>query len=142
MQVRRATDEDAVAVTELLGQLGYARTVEAVAGRLRRDAGSADDPAWVAVDGDGPVGFVAGHLSRPYELDRPVAEITALVVSAAVRGTGAGRALVTELEAWAAQRGACRVAVSSSVRREGAHVFYEALGYGQRSKRFEKPLTT
>lgn len=124
----------------LLAQLGYTRTVESVADRLRRDAASTDDPAWVADDGDGAIGFVAGHLSCPYELDRPVAEITALVVSADARGTGAGRALVTELETWAGQRAACRVAVSSSMRREGAHAFYETLGYGQRSKRFEKPL--
>ena len=126
----------------LLEQLGYTRTVEAVAARLQRDAASRDDPAWVADDGDGAIGFVAGHLSHPYELDRPVAEITALVVASDLRGTGAGRALVTELEAWARQQGACRVEVSSSMRREGAHAFYETLGYGQRSRKFEKPLPT
>ena len=141
MQTRRARTQDAAIVTELLRQLGYPRTVDDVAARLDADASSVVDPAWVAGEADGPVGLVTGHLSRPYELDRPVAEITALVVLEGRRSAGVGSALVAELEAWAIEQGACRISVASSLRREDAHAFYGSLGYAQRAKKLEKQIS-
>jgi GNAT superfamily N-acetyltransferase len=45
---------------------------------------------------------------------------------------------VAAFEEWAAAAGAARVTVASSFHRTGAHAFYERLGYGERSKKFEK----
>lgn len=142
MHIRRVLPDDAPAVVPLLGELGYPTSAEAVATRFERLAGSEDDPAWVAVDprDGGLAGFAAGHLFRPYELDAPVAELTALVVAERSRGTGSGRALVVAFEEWATAAGCCRATVASSFHRTGAHAFYERLGYGQRSKKFEKLL--
>jgi GNAT superfamily N-acetyltransferase len=140
--IRRVLPDDARAVVPLLGELGYPTSAEAVATRFERLARSENDPAWVAVDprDDGPVGFAAGHLFWLYELDKPVAELTALVVAERSRGTGSGRALVAAFEEWATAAGCHRVTVASSFHRTGAHAFYERLGYGQRSKKFEKLL--
>lgn len=142
MHIRRAVPDDAGAIAPLLGQLGYPTSAELVAARFERLAGNANDPAWVAVDrGDEAIlGFAAGHLFWPYELDTPLAELTALVVAERRRGTGSGRALVATFEEWAAAAGATRATVASSFHRTGAHAFYERLGYGQRSKKFEKTL--
>ncbi|MFC8800083.1 GNAT family N-acetyltransferase [Promicromonospora sp. NPDC057138] len=141
MPIRRAVPDHAHALAPLLGELGYPTSAEAVATRFARLADSENDPAWVAVDPDDEevlLGFAAGHLFWPYELDAPVAELTALVVTERRRGTGSGRALVAAFEEWAKAAGCCRVTVASSVRRTGAHAFYERLGYEQLSKKFDK----
>jgi GNAT superfamily N-acetyltransferase len=101
--------------------------------------GSAADPAWVAVDAAGAVvGFASAHLFRPYELDEPVAELTALVVDESRRGSGAGRALVAACEDWAAAAGAVRLTVATAFRRVEAHAFYERLGFAQLARKYEK----
>lgn len=56
-------------------------------------------------------------------------EIVGLVVDAAVRGTGVGRALVADAEQWALAQGFDAIGVRSNVAREGSHPFYESLGY-------------
>lgn len=143
MHIRRALPVDAPAIAPLLGQLGYPSTAEEVAARFARLAGSENDVAWLAVDPDeadaeAVIGFASGHVRRAYELDAPVAQLTALVVAESSRGTGAGRALVATFEEWATAAGAVRATVSSSFRRTGAHAFYERLGYEQLSKKFDK----
>lgn len=145
MHIRRALPVDAPAIAPLLGQLGYPTTAEDVAARFARLAGSENDVAWLAVDPDeadaeAVVGFASGHVRWTYELDAPVAQLTALVVAESNRGTGAGRALVETFEEWAIAAGAVRATVSSSFRRTGAHAFYERLGYEQRAKKFDKRL--
>ena len=139
--VRRASRDDSDAVAPLLTQLGYPTTTEQLAARFDRVSGSTVDGAWVALDGSGAViGFATGHLAHKYELDRPVAELTALVVDAGARRGGAGRALVASVEAWAAAAGALRFAVATAFHRADAHAFYEALGYQQLARKYEKSL--
>ncbi|WP_423463410.1 GNAT family N-acetyltransferase [Promicromonospora sp. MS192] len=142
MQIRRAVPADSPAVAPLLGQLGYPTTAADLDARFARVAGSPYDAAWVVVeDPSGAVaGFATGHVRSPFELDAPVAELTALVVDETQRGTGAGRALVATVEDWAIAHGCVRITVSSAFRREGAHAFYERLGYEQRAKKFDKSL--
>lgn len=139
MHIRIARADDAHAITPLLSQLGYPTNADAIAARFARVALSTDDIAWLALDDDGTaIGFAAGHLMWPYELDRPVAELTALVVDSTRRGGGTGRALVEAFEEWATAAGSVRAAVASAFRRTGAHAFYERLGYEQLAKKFEK----
>ncbi len=142
MQIRFAGADDSAAIAPLLGELGYPTTIDAVAVRFERVAGSEQDAAWLAVTNDGePVGFAAGHMTWVFELDAPVAELTALVVSSANRRMGAGRALVAAFEEWCAAAGCVRASVSSAFRRLDAHAFYEQLGYEQLARKFEKRIT-
>lgn len=148
MQIRLASHADAGSVAPLLTQLGYPVTPERLAARFERVVGSEVDTAWVALDPSGGhgdrdgtvIGFAAGHLFWPYELDAPVAELTALVVDEERRGSGAGRALVAAFEDWVIAAGGIRASVATAFRREGAHAFYERLGYRQLAKKYEKSL--
>ena len=146
MLIRHVRPEDAGSVAALLGELGYPTSAADVEARLARLAPSDNDSAWVLVDQDrshhagNTVGFVAGHVFWPYELDQPVAEVTALVVSPTHRSAGAGRSLVTTVEDWATALGCCRVSVASAFHRDVAHAFYNRLGYRQLARKFEKGL--
>ncbi len=126
-------------MTPLLDQLGYSVAPAELAGRFDRVEGVPGDAAWVALDDAGVVvAFAAGHLFLPFELDSPVAELTALVVDERHRRGGAGRALVAAFESWARTAGAVRFSVATAFRRHDAHAFYERLGYQQLARKYEK----
>ena len=139
MLIRRADASDSALIAPLLSELGYPTTPDAVAARFERVDGSTADAAWLAVTDDGePIGFASGHRHWLYELDAPVAELTALVVTEASRGTGAGRKLAAVFAEWCESSGCASASVSSALRRVEAHAFYEHLGYVQRAKKLEK----
>ena len=74
------------------------------------------------------VGWIHAAVQRTLEAgDR--AEILGLVVDAAHRRGGVGRALVKAAEAWASHRGLPAIAVRSNVVRAEAHPFYEGRAY-------------
>ena len=86
------------------------------------------------------MGFVSGHVLWTYELEQPVAELTALVVDDASRRSGAGRALVATCENWAVAHGAIRISLGTAFRRADAHAFYERLGYQQLARKYQRTL--
>ena len=96
-----------------------------LAGRPRREYVVA-----VADAGDGPVlGY--GGLDHGGE----VSDVMTVVVAPAGRGTGAGRRLLTELEARAAARGAEHVMLEVRADNEAALGLYESGGYRVLSRR-------
>ncbi|GAA0207853.1 hypothetical protein GCM10008944_27290 [Cytobacillus oceanisediminis] len=143
MEVRDAEVGDAPTVTALLEQLGYVRTSQALAHHIAT-AHDRDDAAWVAVTSLGGaeriVGFAAAHRFRPFELDAPVAELTALIIDHEQRRLGCGRVLVSRFEEWATSNGCIRTSVATSFSRREAHRFYEALGYEQLARKYEKNI--
>ena len=56
-------------------------------------------------------------------------EVAALVVDEVCRGRGVGKALMRRTEEWAAELGCVAVSLRSNVTRDGAHRFYQGLGY-------------
>jgi GNAT superfamily N-acetyltransferase len=128
MQIRLMTAADVGPVAELAGQLGYPSTSAQVAVRFELLRERPQEGLFVAVDGQSVVGWV--HVGRMLTLESdPCAEIAGLVVDAACHGRGVGRALVEAAEAWAAEHGFTEVRVRSNVVRDGAHRFYQRLGY-------------
>ncbi len=124
--IRRLIKADAGPVAELAGQLGYELTAAAV----RRWVAATDETRVVLVaETDGAViGWIEAHdlllLQEP-----PVMEIGGLVVAEWSRGRGVGQQLVAAATEWGGERGHTRVIVRSNVTREGAHAFYEGLGF-------------
>jgi GNAT superfamily N-acetyltransferase len=138
VRVRDATAADAATVAALLGELGYPTTAGAVATRLRRPG----ERVLLAESNGGAVGLVSMTVGSLLQYAGPVARVTALVVSEPARGLGAGRRLMARAEELAREAGCEGIELTSGIRpeREGAHRFYEALGYERTSYRFWRPL--
>jgi GNAT superfamily N-acetyltransferase len=142
LAVRPPRSQDAAALAELSGQLGYPATTEQLEARLAAVSGNDHAAVMVATDAtDRPIGWVHVELNRT--LVAPLtAQIMGLVVDAEARSAGIGRELLRAAETWAAERGCQRVVVGTRVTRERAHRFYAREGYAlqKTSHFFEKAL--
>ena len=129
VRVRTATMEDAGAIADLSGQLGYPSSAASVRRRLRNLLPKPDHAIWVAENGTGNVaGWIHVFVYELLESDRQ-AEIGGLVIDQTFRGHGAGKALVERAERWAKARRLGSVYVRSNIIRQEAHVFYQKQGY-------------
>lgn len=127
--IRRARKEDAAAIADLAGQLGYPSTREQVERRLERVLPDAAHAVFVA---QAPGGKMAGwmHVFGYHVLEAdPRAEVAGLVVDAAQRGGGVGRLLMQQAEQWAREKGYTAVNLRSNIVRHEAHAFYQRIGY-------------
>lgn len=139
LTIRDAQPTDAEQIAALLAQLGYPTHASAVAARLERLAIVGDRVVVAELD-SAVVGLAHLQVAPAIERDRPAAKIGALVVDAAHRGHGIGRALVEEMEAEARSRGCELLFLTTAARRTDAHTFYERVGLEETGKRFAKEL--
>jgi GNAT superfamily N-acetyltransferase len=140
--VRPAVLADAAQLAPLAGQLGYASTAEQVVSRLREILLDAEHTVFVAERNSSEiVGYVEVFAFRTVASNSRV-EIGGLIVDESCRSQGAGRLLMEHAEAWARDRGFKESRLRSNVLREGAHRFYENLGYrvNKTQKSFVKTL--
>jgi GNAT superfamily N-acetyltransferase len=146
IDLRPAEPDDAAAVQDLLGQLGYpAVDLAGLRARLALlSAAPADalpaDAVLVALAAGRVVGLVALHRTVMLQAARPVARITTLVVDAGHRGTGIGRALVEAAADLARQAGSGRLELTTGLDRTAAHDFYRAIGFAASSLRMHRDL--
>ena len=141
MQIRDVSLTDAEALSPLLAALGYPASPAMV--RERLIALLHDDPTarvLVALQDDAVIGFVTLHATPVLHRPTPVARVTALVVSSALQGTGAGRALMAAAEGHFSEAGYGRVEVTSGPSHAPAHAFYRHLGYQDQGIRFAREL--
>ena len=140
IRIRPPVEPDLPALEELMAELGYPTAPEQLRGRLARIAGNHDYATLVAeVDGK-VVGMLGLQRGWAYEHDRPVVRILALVVSERMRGRGVGARLVGDAEAWADERGAGAVHLTTSLHRDEAHRFYEGLGFERTGWRYVRRM--
>jgi predicted N-acetyltransferase YhbS len=142
LSVRVIAREDAAAVAELSGQLGYEASATEAAERIAVLLACAESQvAFVACLGDEVVGWI--EASIVHHLQSPAhSMIGGLVVKDGVRGLGVGNRLCAEVEDWSRSKGMGVIRVTSRSTREGAHRFYLREGYRQTktSAVFEKVL--
>lgn len=141
-QIRTALERDAAQIAHLSHELGYPVAESELQLRLTALLASTRDLVLVAAGPESALlGWIAVTSHLALEIS-PRAEITGLVVGAAARRAGVGRALVDAVEAWAAQQGFGVIAVRSNVLRSESHPFYQSLGYRQRKTQhyYEKTL--
>jgi GNAT superfamily N-acetyltransferase len=141
MRIRSATGDDAEVMAGLLAELGYPTSASALPKRMRA-VESEGGAVFLAVNSDGAVlGLMSVASHSTIHADTPVAYITALVTSAAARGQGVGRAMVSAAEQWARAKGCVRLSVTSAEHRADAHAFYPRCGMPYSGRRFTKTLS-
>jgi GNAT superfamily N-acetyltransferase len=143
LSIRPASLDDAPAIAELLGQLGYPSAAAEVGVRLANWA-SAERSRVIGADLDGRLaGVAAVHAIPLLEHSWSRGRLVALVVDEAARGQGIGRALVAAAERQACAFGCRELDITSARDRPAAHRLYSALGYtdaSARAARFLKAL--
>lgn len=138
--VRDARLEDSPAIARLLDQLGYPTDEGGVAARLERLTIVGDRVFVADVDGR-VVGLAHLQVSPALERDRPSGKIGTLVVDAAHRGHGVGRALIAAVEDDAQLRGCGLLFLTTRETRDDAHAFYERVGFEQTGRRYSRTLS-
>jgi GNAT superfamily N-acetyltransferase len=138
--IRAAVPGDAPAIAALATHLGYPATTGAMRERLERIAARDDYATYVAEREGRVVGFAGVMHGLSYVYDPPYARLLSLVVEPGERGRGTGAALVAAAERWARGRGAEQVHLTTALHRDGAHRFYEGLGYERTGARYARKL--
>ena len=128
VSVRPATVADAAAVARLTQQLGYEITPEVAETRLSHILSTPTQTFLIAEAAGEAVGCLHLSISDHIDEERSV-RVEGVVVDRARRGSGVGKRLIAEGEAWARANGCGIVRLNSSSTRHGAHRFYERLGY-------------
>lgn len=133
--IRPVTRNDAEAVTELLGQLGYQNDGANVLRRIESFHGP-DDAVFVAEFDRRVLGLASLHRIPFFHTSGSMARITSFVVDTSVHRRGVGRALLQRVDQWAREKGCERIEVTSGDHRTIAHTFYQAMGYEFDQRRF------
>ncbi|GAB3379287.1 GNAT family N-acetyltransferase [Lysobacter fragariae] len=140
LTIRPAQIGDAADVAVLLSELGYPCTREEAAERISRVLHEPRLYLLLAESAADVCGLVALDIRYSITRDADQARITALVVAPEANRQGVGRRLLREAEAIARQARAVRMELTTNVRREGAHAFYQSCGYAEGSRHFIKLL--
>jgi GNAT superfamily N-acetyltransferase len=141
---REIAMEDAEAVAELSGQLGYETSTQKVKERIATMLPlEKDHLALVAVVRGEVAGWIEAEIARHLQSE-PHAVITGLVIRDGYRSLGIGSRLCAQVEDWGQQRGISIIRVTSRMTREQAHRFYLREGFVQvkTSAVFEKILSS
>ena len=138
--IRRAEIADAVALADLMTQLGYPTRASEMEMRMETICADRNYATFVAVSEGKVCGMIGTFTCYTYEHNGPSGRILTLVVSEKVRGCGIGRTLIATAENDLAQRNIRRIAVNARLERAQAHEFYEKLGYAKNGFRLVKEL--
>ena len=140
VSIRHAEKADAAALAQLMGELGYPTRVSDMEMRLDSIMRDPEYRTFVAMCGATVCGMIGTCCMKSHEHNNVGGRIVALVVSEKNRGRGVGRALVQAAENDFIARNVRRVALTTRITREKAHLFYENLGYTKNGFRFVKEL--
>jgi GNAT superfamily N-acetyltransferase len=138
--IRPAEPADAVVIAELLDQLGYPTAPAAVPERLRRLRSEGRGEVYVSIVNGQVGGLLSIQVGPSLTRSEDTAYVSTLVVAEGVRGKGVGRELLEIAEAHARKHNCPRIVVATANHRNGAHAFYERLGWEWTGRRYAKVL--
>ncbi len=147
LTLRTATEADLPALLALYGQPSFnnGRTISLDEARaiLARFALYPDYAVYLAEEDGAIVGtFALMVIDNIAHWGTPTALVENVVVAEGQQGGGIGRWMMREAFALAASKGAYKVALSSNLRSEKAHRFYESLGFEKYGFSFKlEPVT-
>jgi ribosomal protein S18 acetylase RimI-like enzyme len=140
IEIRACTPDDAVAVSTLLGELGYTISVRQATEHIRELSKTRADPTFLAIADGQVLGLLASHICRVLQYPSPIVRVTALVVDRRARRRGVGKRLMEHAEQVGSAAGCEFVELTSAMDRAEAHAFYRSIGYEPNSLRFRKAL--
>ena len=138
--IRTAEPTDAAFIAQLLDQLGYPTIPAAVPDRLRRLRNDGRGEVYVSVVNGQVAGLISIQVGPSLTRSEDTVYVSTLVVSEGVRGKGVGRELLEIAESYARKHGCPRIVVATANHRNGAHAFYERLGWEWTGRRYAKVL--
>lgn len=141
LTIRDAKLSDAPVLAALMCELGYETTSAEMSQRLKSVLSDPRYGTFVAEIDNEIRGMIGTLTHASHEHDDLSGKIIALVVSRKYRQSGVGRALIAVAEKDFATRNVSRVTLTTRFEREGAHQFYETLGYLRTGFRFGKNLS-
>jgi N-acetylglutamate synthase-like GNAT family acetyltransferase len=144
VKIREYKTHDIPKILELCTQLGYSTDPKGLEIRLKEISKDPTRKFFVSTDDqDNVLGWI--HVWGMLQVESAGnAQIAGLVVDEVVRGQGHGRALISHAENWARENGYQSLYLLSRIQREGAHRFYEKMGFKnyKTSYAFAKELET
>ncbi len=140
--IRPATLPDFEAVYPLFGQLWPGKPLDRDALRaVFARAAASDTDALLCLEAEGRVvGFCAYAIVNNLWQEGQISYVYGLVVDEGCRGQGFGAQLMSAVIEQSRERGLKRVELDSAFHREGAHAFYQRLGFEKRAYLFSYPL--
>lgn len=138
--IRDAVAADAAALSPLLEQLGYPRSVADTEQLLLHYQKHLEHAVLVAQWQNHVVGFAALTSFYYFHSAQRLARLASLVVDDSCRSQGIGEQLLHAAEKWAIAQHCDVLELSSNIKRVDAHRFYERLGYNKTGWRLWKAL--
>ena len=128
-QIRECDIDDAKFICELnYNEMGYEFPVKETEKKLEYLLKSGKDKILVATVDELVVGYI--HANDYDVIYAPhMKNIMGIAVSSKFKRRGIGKALLTEIEKWARETGACGIRLVSGAIRTDAHEFYRHCGY-------------
>jgi len=138
--VRDAHSDDTPGLARLITALGYPSRADQIQDRLAlMQPGTYR--TLIAQEGDITAGFIGLLTLSVYEHDAPIGWILALCVAEDRRRRGIGRALLDAADEHYRAQGVVDVRLHSGFQRDGAHEFYDKMGFDKSGYRFKKRLS-
>jgi len=125
--IRPAHLNDAGAIADLAGQLGYPTTADQATARLKDALSNSRDAAFVGVRNGAVIAWIHVH-GLHCLLSDPFGDVSGLVVDQCARGSGLGAALLDRAIEWARNHGYRKLRIRTNIIRHDAHRFYERHG--------------
>ena len=131
--IRFVDQQESDQLYDLLIELGYTPDEESLPDILSKLNLSEKDYVLAAYDEGKMIGWLHAVIMQRVTIGKYV-EIVGLVVSESTRRQGIGKSLVENAINWTANNHISRIRVRAQLHREGAHKFYEGLGFDMKKE--------
>jgi ribosomal protein S18 acetylase RimI-like enzyme len=138
--LRPAREMDAEHIAALMTELGYPSTAASVRDRLDRALRSETSCCLVAQDASEVIGLICAELIPYFPTGTTLCRVTSLVVASQHRRRGIGDMLIAGAAEFAGEHQCSGLELTSAVRREEAHRFYEQIGFARTAYRYFRAL--
>lgn len=139
--IRKATTNDSESVYSLISDLeGHAMDRNAFKDVYSKNLSNPNVYYLVAENESEIVGFISLHVQHILHHSKATCELQELNIVPALRGSGIGAKLMSEVERIARELALEEIELTTKVHRERAQAFYQKLGYAHTHNKFVKKL--